>query len=272
MLPSSLSSQVRHLTWASLHVMSKDRVFLGKGAFGKCYCINMGPMKSCIKVFRPESKYANLFYNDVRMLAVLCHENLPWLYGVCNEAKHPRIIAMSHHSFCGNTGSSTVHVALKSEELFDQLNTSCWKRVVLRGTTALAYLQCKGILHNDIKADNIVIEKLPPNYNQCRSILIDFGKACYVAETTLYHLSPEQKERYKAHHPQVAPEVRNGVSTQSFASDMYAFGRVLRQINLLKLKLPVVSHLAEQCLDQFHQRRPTIDELHTFLLQLFNDS
>lgn len=157
-------------------------------------------------------------------------------------------------------------------KLSDQLNTHCWKGVVLGGTSALAYLQSKAILHNDIKADNMVIEKLPPNYNQCRSILIDFGKACYVEETKLYHLSPEQKEKYKTHHPQVAPEVRNGISTQSFASDMYAFGRVLHQINLQKLKRPVVSRLAQQCLDQFHQRRPTIDELHTFLLQLFSDS
>jgi len=32
------------------------------------------------------------------MLAALCHKNVPWLYGVCNEAKHHKVIAMSHHS------------------------------------------------------------------------------------------------------------------------------------------------------------------------------
>lgn len=172
-LPVRLPSQEKHFTWTSLLTMSRDRVFLGKGAFGKCYCINMGPMKSCIKVFRAESKYANSFYNEVRMLGALCHENLPWLYGVCNEAEHPRVIAMSHHSFFGNSTSSTVHIALKTEKLSDQFNTHCWKGVVLGGTSALAYLQSKAILYNDIKADNMVIEKLPPNYNQCRSIYSD---------------------------------------------------------------------------------------------------
>lgn len=155
------------------------------------------------------------------MLAALCDQNFPWLYGVGNKAKHPKVRAMSYHSFCGNNQSSTVHVALKLKELTTQLDTACWKRVVLGGTSALAYLKSKGILHNN-KGDNVVIEKLPPGYSQCQSIVIDFGKACYVAEAAIYCLSPEQKEKYKANHPQVAPEVHSGTSSQSFASDVYA--------------------------------------------------
>ena len=35
------------------------------------------------------------------MLAKLCHSNIPWLYGVCSDTEHPKVIVMSHHSFCG---------------------------------------------------------------------------------------------------------------------------------------------------------------------------
>ena len=36
----------------------------------------------------------------------------------------------------------------------------------------------------------------------------------------VYHLSIQQKEKYKVCHPQVAPEVRDGICKQSFASDV----------------------------------------------------
>ena len=57
------------------------------------------------------------------------------------------------------------------------------------------------VLHNDIKTDNILVECLAPEYKQCRSVLIDFGKACCVAEAKLYHLSKEQKEKYEVFDP-----------------------------------------------------------------------
>ena len=76
----------------------------------------MGPIKACIKLFQSEAKYANYFYGEVRILYELSHENLPWLHGICNETKHPTVIMMSHHSFCGDTASVTLHVALNSSE------------------------------------------------------------------------------------------------------------------------------------------------------------
>ena len=86
------------------------------------------------------------------------------------------------------------------------------------------------------------IEYLPPDYKLCRSVLIDFGKACYASEAMLYTLSAEQKEIYKKCHPQIVPEVRNEVEKQSYCSDMYSFGRVLNQINAEILKTSSIQH------------------------------
>ena len=66
-----------------------------------------------------------------------------------------------------------------------------WKQVLLGCTSALMYLQTKKILHNDIKADNILIEEVT---NDVRAVLIDFNKACSVDNGKLYYLSPEQQK------------------------------------------------------------------------------
>lgn len=263
----TLPTQVRKLTWSSI---SGLKVCVGKGVFGKCYLVQIGPINACLKVFRSESKYSNTFFNEIRMLSQLSHNNVPWLYGVQYDIKHPRAIAMSYHPFCGGNESTTVHIALKINKFHEKIQHTDWKEILTGGTAALDYLCHRKILHNDIKGDNVIIEYLPPDYKSCRSVLIDFGKACYISEAMLYKLSAEQKEIYKKCHPQIAPEVRNGVEKQSYCSDMYSFGRVLHQINSEILKIPVLYKMAEQCLDYCRLNRPTAEDLHKFLTNLFH--
>lgn len=150
--------------------------------FGKCYCVRIGPINACLKIFRFESKYANTFFNKIHTLIQVSHKNIPWLYGMCYDAKHPRAIAMTYHPFCGGK-SATVHATLH-----DKVSQVDWKTVLTGETAALVYLWNQQILHNDIKGDNIMIEYLPPDYKSCRSVLIDFVKVCFISETMLYKL------------------------------------------------------------------------------------
>ena len=154
---------------------------------------------------------------------MLVHDNLPLLLGVSNICKHPKMTVMSYHPFNGQIESLTVHAFLKNTHL----TKPNWRQILLGCISALAYLAKKEVLHNDIKTDNILVEYLSPDYKQCRSVLIDFGKACCVSEAKLYHLSAEQKEKYKVFHPHIAPEVCNGIHKQSCASDIYSFGRIM---------------------------------------------
>lgn len=139
-----------------------------------------------------------------------------------------------------------------------------WKQILLGSISALVYLHHKSIVHNDIKTDNIVIETL--NATDVRAILIDFNKACYAEEVRFYKLSSQEITKYAKNHPQVAPEVRRGIQKQSFASDVYSFGRVF---NSNVLKVTCLHDLSMLCLSEIIQKRPTADELSTFVTNLF---
>ena len=193
---------------------------------------------------------------------MLFHGNLPLLLGVCYNCKHPNIMVMSYHPFNGQSESQTVHAALKTTDL----TKADWKQVLLGCASALAYLAKMKVLHNDIKTDNILVEYVAPQYKQCRLILVDFGKASLASEA---HLSQEQKEKYKLCHPQVAPEVRDGICRQSFASDIYSFGPIMQHING-KLQIPVLQNLADQCVG-IYKERPSAEQLLTFLSNLFEE-
>lgn len=77
-----------------------------------------------------------------------------------------------------------IHDALHKN--FDKIKTDLsrchWTQVLLGCSSALVYLKSKRILHNDIKSDNILIEKLPPQFTEVRAVLIDFNKACLFRE------------------------------------------------------------------------------------------
>lgn len=59
----------------------------------------------------------------------------------------------------------------------------------------------------------------------------------------------------------IAPKVRNGSQHQSFASDMYSFGRILYKVNDIALVVPCVNSLSLLCLSPVADKRPSASEL-----------
>ena len=164
---------------------------IGRGSFGTCYFAKLGPLQVCKKVHHSEPKMIGYFYNEVTMLQNLCHENLPILFGACVQEHHPKCILMSMHSFTNSGDVLNVEDALrrKDSELPAAFSITDWK-CILHGTlSALEYLHLNTILHNDIKANNVVIEKILHTPDSCRPVLIDFGKACYVKDLLAIHLN-----------------------------------------------------------------------------------
>ena len=45
-----------------------------------------------------------------------------------------------------------------------------------------------------------------------------------------YHLSTAMQSEYLVKHPQIPPDVVKGQNFQSHASDIYAFGRVIKTV------------------------------------------
>ena len=65
------------------------------------------------------------------MFLQLNHNNIPWLYGVQCDIKHPRaIIAMSYHPLCGGNGSTTAHSAVNINEFHEKMQHTDWKDIL----------------------------------------------------------------------------------------------------------------------------------------------
>ena len=269
--PKSVPLGIRLFNKEEIEKCSIGAAIIGRGSSGTCYFAKLGPLQVCKKVHRSEPKMIGYFYNEVTMLKNLCHENLPFLFGACVQEHHPKCILMSMHSFTNSGDVLNVEDALrrKDSELPAAFSITDWK-CILHGTlSALEYLHLNTILHNDIKANNVVIEKILHTPDSCRPVLIDFGKACYVKDARTYELSIQQRRKYDKKYPQLALEVVQGVTSQSYESDIYSFGRILSQINSQKLRLPILTRMGEECLSSEYKRRPTAKDLKVLVFHLF---
>lgn len=65
-------------------------------------------------------------------------------------------------------------------------------------------------------------------------VIVDFGKACAINCGTLYRLSVKEREQYKVDHPQIAPDLRDGLCKQNEASDIYSLRRIMSRIDAVK--------------------------------------
>ena len=246
--PSYSLEGLRVIERCSLHV---NKQCIGRGVFGKCYLGKMAHIQVCVKVYR--KGYEECFPAESHILLQCNHVNLPWLYGVvCN----PKAIIMSFH---GNESNSTsLHRAISGSAL----SSNQAKAVLFGLLSATKYLHENKILHNDIKSDNVLVE-----YTSCsaKGVLVDLGKACYLCDGKRYDLNKEERERYSQRHPQIAPDLRDGHCSQSFASDIYSIGRVLNEVNQKILKLPVVNSFSSMCKEYLCSNRPNTSDLHKSL-------
>ena len=172
------------------------------------------------------------------------HINLPYLFGVCLSSR-PSIVT-SFHGFDSQT--ITVHTALysPSKEIQDIVATVSWMDVLQQVCASLEHLHCyQSVIHNDLKCDNVVLASTSQSY--IKAVIIDFGKACLLAEGKKYTLNYKQREQYKVNHPHVAPDIHGGLHKQSDASDIYSFGRIIH-INSVSLDNEVLKELSCTCM------------------------
>ena len=244
-------------------LIDKTKV-LGRGVFGKCYHGYAGPQSVCVKVLRKDPLYNSSYNNEAYMLSQCCQRNISFLVGLLTTSSGYKCLLTAFHGIDGN--SYTVHSLLDKD---DTLRFLCWKNVILGIARGLLYLHNHRngvILHNDLKCDNVVLDKCG---DAIESRIIDFGKACFEENARLYHLSLVEKETYRTKHPQIAPDVRDGLKKQSPASDAYSFGRIILSIiNSKKLTIPGLSSLAGTCLEYNMDKRPKTIALYTFMKSL----
>ena len=254
-----LNKSIRHFSKKEVHI-KKDCV-LGSGVFGKCFLGVVGHFDTCVKFVRLGAQYKASFYNEANILSHCCHPNISFLLGICLEWKCPTLILAFHGD---GDKSYTLHSVLKHSKL--DLTCTEWKLIISSAISGIKYLHEKSIIHNDIKEDNITLTNIG---HKIKSVVIDFGKACFVKNGKKYNLSAVEKRRYKLVHPQVPPDVVDGIRIQDKLSDVYSFGRILKSIAEDKLPVPALASISKECLLYNANDRPTIDDLYVFTYNLF---
>lgn len=200
--------------------------YLARGCFGIVRLQEYRSMQVAVKEFLPRSLLVDV-QNEASILASLSHPYVPFLYGVCTK-KLPLRIVMQFHTICGQEVST-----LARELEVDRLPGTIWIILCAQLMEVLHYLhEDVGILHNDIKGDNVVLARsLSPEEDcQYQIVLIDFGKATKVTESKRYHLSDYEKGEYVRKYPHISPEVIEGDSRPHKGSDIYAAGQLLYRI------------------------------------------
>ena len=191
-----------------------------------------------------------------------CHENLPLIHGIVHN---PKMILKSLNIIWKQLYYSAFCIVQKTN---NRGKVDVWKRILYDLISAVKHLHNNNIIHNDIKNNNILVEK--PWTGQIRGVLIDFGKGGMINDTKQYNIGDDNKRRqHKWTYPHLAPDLINGHCWQSPSSDALFVGRVIIAINT-KIGIPALISLSIQCNECTCTKRPTIDDLKTFPLNLFD--
>lgn len=202
-------------------------VYLARGCFGIVRLQQYRGMQVAVKEFLPRTLAADVKV-EASVLASLSHPYVPFLFGVCTK-KLPLRIIMQYHTVNGHDVST-----LERELHKGQFLGSVWIILCAQLMEVMHYLHEEvGILHNDIKGDNVLLARALKPEVDClyQIVLIDFGKATKISDSKRYHLTAIEKCEYIRKYPHIPPEVIEGVCRQSKSSDIYAIGRLLYQIS-----------------------------------------
>ena len=209
-------------------VQAKDIVigeFLANGAFGQVYRGQWDTRAVALKridfeharqrLDLSEEEVAEALQWEVARLAAVRHPNLVHFYGVCHKDGTPYLVM----ELCDR---GSLRSALQKDK--DAIPASRLWQWMLEITQGLAYLHSQGILHRDLKAENILIDQ------HGKAKLADLGVAQVDA---LLEVSEAQAVRQGLQDTNfIAPENvgagRHRLSSK--ATDIYALGLVFWQM------------------------------------------
>ena len=116
---------------------------------------------------------------------------------------------------------------------------------------AVEYIYGKGYLHNDLKANNVVLEQRNDSF---RPIIIDFGKSKPIEKSLAV-----RKRRYTGAYC-IAPEVRNGLQATT-ASDVYSLRKMLDRTVYGSSFKSLFSNIILQTTKSRYSDRPAVCEV-----------
>ncbi|KAM0001970.1 putative protein kinase RLK-Pelle-WAK-LRK10L-1 family [Helianthus debilis subsp. tardiflorus] len=189
---------------------------LGDGGFGAVYFGKLldGREVAVKRLYENNFKRVEQFINEVRILTGLDHENLVKLYGC--TSKRSKALLLVYEYIPNGTIADHLHgkLANTSSSLF---SWSIRLNIAIQTADALAYLHKSGIIHRDVKTNNILLDK------SFQVKVADFGLSRLFENVTHVSTAPQGTPGY------VDPEYYQCYQLTD-KSDVYSFGVVLVEL------------------------------------------
>jgi len=237
---------------------------IGSGTFGTCYPGKYRGIEVVIKQYKERScrggERSSFLQREAKheanvLLQLADHPGIPLLFGVCLKEK-PISIVMKFHG--DGKDSLTVYKAAKNKLITEKKE---WNTVLCETADALNHVHRCGYAHNDLKSNNVVLEKREDE--RLHPVIIDFGKSVLLIKAKNppakpMHVRGQYKDSY------IAPELVDGTGKPSIKSDIYALSFMIKSVYRLLHFRNVVA--VKNALVALPEERPNIEELKAALI------
>lgn len=236
-----IRSVARSLTESQVRILEKGE-HLGRGRYGSTTLVRWHGQAAVLKEATVHSKYVDFKDEFLTLCHLLGEGGAPLPLGLCRS---PVAMVMSY------VGSCTLAKALKRRTLSE----AELLEVAICLCRRVGEIQAKGVVHNDLKEDNIMVDDAQKVY------LIDFGLATREDEVVGYNVASGGAQW-------LAPEIRRK-GRSSFASDVYSVGRVLKHVyDAMSSTSDKFSAAIDGATSRASEERPTVRELLALLRDL----
>lgn len=207
---------------------------ISSGTFGDCYPGKYHCISVVIKEYKEKRHFSFSFLqrearHEVQVLQQSGdHPGIPLFFGVVLKKK-PVSLVLKYHGEGGE--SLTVYKAAKNSSVSEQKD---WKRILHDTAVALDHIHRCGFMHNDLKCNNVVLEKREDQL--LHPIIVDFGKSVAFTKAKIAVPKPSHlKGHYKNSY--IALELVDGMRKPSVKRDVYSLTYVINKVyGLLKFK------------------------------------
>lgn len=188
-------------------LIDNSKVVLGKGGFGKVLLVNWRGENAVLKISL-DQKNLLMFDNEVKMMM-----------SANGAGGVPKVLAISDYPLAFLTTFKGVvtleHIIKAQTKFYKPLD------LILQVAEKLQELHKTGLIHNDLKANNVVVSGC---LDMAKVSIIDLGLAC--RDGQCLHMNNSSTLL-----PWMAPEVLSGRPSTT-ASDVYSFGVLLQEVLL----------------------------------------
>lgn len=239
-----------------LRAAHETTTVVGQGCFGSCSkMIYKDMFVVCSKKINDSVSLSAIRSESAILFALNDGPYTPHCFGFCVSLRS--IIMMYVH--VDNQPVSLQSLVNNQSLLGSTLSKAVFSDILVGVCKGLKYIHEKGFLHNDLKLDNVVlgnsISKMYLPY------IIDFGKSCRIASGKRYTLTEEQKTLYKKEHTQIAPDLRDGMVSQSVLTDTYSLGRIMKRVNSVCIQSASLRTCCRKVLSYSSHERPTLQSI-----------